>query len=355
MTSRIVAIAFALSTAACTVDQATAPPFTGPSDYATSLVITASPDVISLGQSFGTPGQSSTILVKVYDEFGQPKPNVDVRLEVLVGSTIQDCGELALRTVRTGSNGMATVTFTAPGLPLPFPQCFGFTPGNAVTIQATPVGTDFQAARSWTATIRMVPLGVFVPPAETPVADFVFAPTTPAALVPVQFDGSLSCGGQKTGGVCSSLSEIVSYRWDFSDGHTETGRVVSHDFGAAQTYSVTLTVTNDRGLSHSTTKFITVGPQAPVNPTAAFTSTNAVGSPPGQVVNFNGAGSTAIAPATIASWSWDFGDGRTGSGEVTNNNYALSGTASGAVVVVTLTVTDSSGRTDSVSQNVTVP
>ena len=51
----------------------------------------------------------------------------------------------------------------------------------------------------------------------------------------MQFDASTSKGN------------IVSYSWDFGDGRTATGVHTSHSYGLAGTYTVTLTVKDDRG------------------------------------------------------------------------------------------------------------
>jgi len=57
---------------------------------------------------------------------------------------------------------------------------------------------------------------------------------------------------------------IVSYRWDFGDGTTEEGRIVSHRFRGAQngpkTYTVTLTVKDNEGATATDTVSVTVTP-----------------------------------------------------------------------------------------------
>ena len=55
------------------------------------------------------------------------------------------------------------------------------------------------------------------------------------------------------------------------------------------------------------------------------------------------------ADGTIASWSWDFGDGNTSADQNPVHTYAASGS-----YTVTLTVTDDQGATDSASESVTV-
>lgn len=75
-------------------------------------------------------------------------------------------------------------------------------------------------------------------------------------------------------------------------------------------------------------------------PNAVFTVTcNSV------TCSFDASGSSD--DSGIASYAWDFGDGQSGVGETTAHTYATGDTYS-----VTLTVTDTAGQTDSVSQDV---
>jgi PKD repeat protein len=58
----------------------------------------------------------------------------------------------------------------------------------------------------------------------------------------VQFDGT---------GSSDDDGEIVSYVWDFDDGHIAEGATPEHIFDAVGTYTVTLTVTDNRGAESS--------------------------------------------------------------------------------------------------------
>jgi len=68
-----------------------------------------------------------------------------------------------------------------------------------------------------------------------------------------------------------------------------------------------------------------------------------------QTVNFDGSLSTPGTDRTIVKFDWDFGDGESKTGVRTTHDYVVSG-----VYLVTLVVTDDSGKTARSSQPVTV-
>ena len=136
---------------------------------------------------------------------------------------------------------------------------------------------------------------------------------------------------------------IDSYDWEFGDDESGTGKTATHDYGEAGTFTVTLTVTDDRGATHQATKTVETVDIPNEAPTAAFEA-----SVDELVASFDASGS-ADPDGTIASYAWDFGDDETGDDETITHEYAEDGT-----YTVTLTVTDDLGATDSMSLDVTV-
>jgi PKD repeat protein len=333
--------------AGCTVHQTEAPALAGPSDLALSIRVTALPDSISQDG-----GSQSSIQVTAIGPDGRPKSGLPIRLDMFVNGVGQDYGTLSTRTMVTNASGVATVVYTAPPSPVGglFGSCQGL-PGNCVQIVATASGSGFETSSPETVTIRLVPPGVILPPASTPTALFTFSPPTAAANAPVAFDATSSCAGQAgaTGGCLPSNNVLTGFSWSFGDGQSGSGATTSHVFTSAGTYNVTLTVTNDRGLTASTTRVVTVG--AGSGPTAVF-----VFSPTPVVANvetFFDASASRPAPGhTIVSYSWNWGDGdpiSTRSTPLEAHDFGAAGT-----YIVVLTVTDEAGQQGTTTQSVSV-
>lgn len=344
----------ALGGAACTVHQTEAPDLTGPSEFALSLSMTASPDSITQdGRS------NSTIAVVARDPNGRAVANVSFRLDMRVDGQPADYGTLSTRTVVTGSDGRATAVYTAPPAPLPgssVASCSGGfatsgSAGRCVEIVATAIGSDYTVAQSHGVLIHLIQTGIIVPASATPAPSFTVAPTSPTANEAVQFDGSKSCANALDGsGACPGGSgTITSYQWNFGDGSTASGRLASHAFSRQQTYLVTLTVTNDLGISASTTQSVQIG--AGALPTPAFI-TSPTAPAPGTSVNFDATTSKPGAGHSIVRYVWNFGDGSAfvdSSSPAASHTYTAEGT-----YVVTLTVSDEAGQTASVTGQVKV-
>ncbi len=86
-------------------------------------------------------------------------------------------------------------------------------------------------------------------PAPQPLTAVISGPTGGLVGEMLTFDGS---------GSSDSDGQIVSYAWDFGDGSTGNGITVSHAYEQAGTYQVTLTVTDDGGLTGETTHLLQI-------------------------------------------------------------------------------------------------
>lgn len=316
----VIAVLAGVVSAACTMKKQEAPPLTGPSEFGTSIVVSITPDVITQDG-----GSQAVVTITARDAAGQPLRNLTLRAETRVNGVVMDFGTLSARSVVTGADGRATLTYTAPAAVVGGAE-------TTVDILVTPVGSDAGNAIARTASVRLVPQGVVLPPFGL-IPAFVFTPATPTENQPVLFDASGSTGA-------------VTYGWSFGDGRTGSGRVATNTYGDPGTYFTTLTITDEFGRSASATKTVTVG--AAAGPSANFVSSP--GAPiANQTVNFNASASTAPAGASIASYSWDFGDGTFGTGQTTAHAFQQNG-----VYVVTLVVTDTNGNSNSTSNPVTV-
>ena len=196
---------------------------------------------------------------------------------------------------------------------------------TAVLTVTDALGRQASAARS-----------VTVGSGGTPTASFAFSPTAPKIGNTIFFNASAS--------TAPAGRSLVSYDWSFGDGATASGVTVSHYYDHAATFSVTLTVTDNRGTSASSTSPVIVTSSPPsasfVFSPAAPTTTTAV--------QFNAGESTPSSGRTITAYAWNFGDGSTATG-VTASHIFTAGTYE-----VVLTVTDSDGETGTTTESVTV-
>ncbi len=137
---------------------------------------------------------------------------------------------------------------------------------------------------------------------------------------------------------------IVSYSWDFGDGTTATGIIVSRAYEDNGSYVVTLTVTDNDGATDSADATMIVMNRQPVALFAATAETVNID----ESISFD-ASESYDPDGTIVSYSWDFGDGTTATGVSVQHVYSQDGT-----YTVTLTVTDDDGATDTTSKTKTV-
>lgn len=170
--------------------------------------------------------------------------------------------------------------------------------------------------------------GTVVPPGpQPPVAVATATPTVVAPTQPVTFNG--------TGSFDPDGGSILGYSWSFSDGSTGTGATMAKSFATYGSYTATLTVTDDEGEVGSTTVSVRVN-SLPVAGISVSPGTS--GFAP-LALSFSGSSSTD-SDGTISAYSWNFGDGTTGSGISVSKTYNNAGS-----YTVLLTVTDNNGAT----------
>jgi len=130
-------------------------------------------------------------------------------------------------------------------------------------------------------------------------------------------------------------ASITSWNWNFGNGSTSNQQNPTTTYNTPGTYSVSLVVGNAAGCVDTITQNITINPQ----PTPSFTYTNAC----------QNSNVTFTAGGNWSSMNWTFGDGSTSAQSNPVHTYPGTGT-----YTVTLTVTDSLGCTNSISQLVNI-
>jgi PKD repeat protein len=167
-------------------------------------------------------------------------------------------------------------------------------------------------------------------------ANFAATPTTALTGNPLQFTDI-------------SDASPTKWLWDFGDGTNSTDQSPVHAYNTGGNYSVTLTAWNDLG-SDSVTRneYITIYPdlKPAANFETNFTSDHQF-SP--LVVSFND-----TSEGYLTNWSWDFGDGTNSTEPNLTHVFNLIPGDIDDFYQVSLTVTDTFGRSSTTSEQVYV-
>ena len=174
-----------------------------------------------------------------------------------------------------------------------------------------------------------------------PRAAFTVTPPSRSGYPPldVTFDASASS---------SPNGVIVSYAWDFDDGETGSGKVVSHTFTEKGTYSVTLVVTDSSdkvGARTQTVEALNFVPVADFTPSAYTVGVD-------QPIRFD-ASDSYDTDGEIVEYLWSFGDGTSDEGVEVEHRYSTA-QGSGWRPQVRLTVVDEDGGQGSVTRTIIV-
>jgi len=160
-----------------------------------------------------------------------------------------------------------------------------------------------------------------------------FTPRTVIGGLPLSVDftsSSPECDGSPVSFVSETSGGAApyTYRWSFGDGGTSNSANPSHLYASPGSYSVTLTVTDDDGVTGSASYTVAVSP----NPVAAASN----GGPycPGATIELFASGGT--------SYNWIGPNGFTS----TDQNPTIASATGSAAGVYTVTVANTSGCTD---------
>jgi PKD repeat protein len=164
---------------------------------------------------------------------------------------------------------------------------------------------------------------------------------------------TVSPGGPYTGTAGAAITMVATasgavspqYTWQFGDGSSGNGQVVTHAYTAATTYTVVVYVTDPgtgRSGTATTTATVTGGSTGALTVSAGGPYSGTAGT----AMTVSGSATGAVAP----QYAWSFGDGATGSGQATSHVYSIAGT-----FTISLTVTDSySAKSGTATTTVTI-
>jgi len=166
-----------------------------------------------------------------------------------------------------------------------------------------------------------------------PVADFYYSPGQPTTQDVIHFiDSSADSDGT-----------IVSWYWEFGDGATSTQQNPTYRYADDGGYMVNLTVTDNDGAIDIIQKQIAVSNALP---TADF-SWSPIYPKTSDTIQFSDL--SYDVDGIIVNWTWELGDGNVSYGQNPAHQYADAGT-----YMISLTVTDDDGATDSISKNINI-
>jgi PKD repeat protein len=138
---------------------------------------------------------------------------------------------------------------------------------------------------------------------------------------------------------------VSTYRWDWGDGTTGSGKKSTHKYTQLGNYTVRLNVTDNSGASDSSGREVEILRNSP--PIPIFSISPSKGT---TFTDFAFDASRSNDPdGRVVDYRWDFGDGKRGKGEDVEHTYQQEGNYD-----VVLTVEDNRGQTSQIEKGVEV-
>jgi PKD repeat protein len=261
------------------------------------VILTADPAAL--------PPEGGKIQLRAYvrDENGNAVSSVQVFFQTTAG-TLASHGQ----PVMTNSSGIAKDTLNTTG---------------EATVTATAGGSEDS-------------LNISLGSQTAPTCNLVVSPTSAAVNQTISFADSSD----------DPDSTLKKSTWDFGDGHSSTGFVVTHSYTSAGTFITTHTITDSQGLSDVCAPTV-IEVQQGQPPACSFALAPTGDVNVGQQISF--ADTSTDPDGTIAKSEWDFGDGKTANGVSVTHTYTVAGS-----YIVLHTATDNTGISASCTQTVNV-
>ena len=147
---------------------------------------------------------------------------------------------------------------------------------------------------------------------------------------------SVTFTGSATGGVSP-----YGFSWNFGDGGTSASKSPSHTYASSGSFTVNLGVTDSLGTVATTSQSITISPPGALTASFIVSPSTPVS---GQTITFTATASGGTSPY---SYAWNLGG-------TSNTGNPVSQSFTNRTYTISLTVTDSLGKTATTSQSLTV-
>ena len=207
---------------------------------------------------------------------------------------------------------------------------------NASGLARDTLNTDQEANITATAGDVDDQLSISLGSTTAPVCGFVVAPTSAAVGQDISFADDSTAGD----------SPLRTSTWDFGDGKSDNGFVVTDSYSSEGTFIILHTIIDTQGLSDNCTPIVVdVQPGQP--PTCSFDIAPTGDVDVGEQVSF--ADTSTDSDGQITSSTWDFGDDQTAAGSSVTHTYTTAGS-----FIVQHTAFDDQGLSSSCTSTINV-